>query len=259
MMRAEAMVLGLVGLTVAAPSLAHAKGLGTSPPSYQAECLIIEEAARANLLPVDLLTRLIWSESRFQPEVVSPKGARGVAQFMPRTAADRGLSNPFDPEEAIPQAARLLADLDRRFHNTGSAIAAYNAGGKRVSDWLEEAKPLPRETRNFVLAVTGRSPEEWVTNRRTAPTTTQSCLALSDSLAAHPVSHRREGGGFLPSLEHVGELLPAAQQSGHLLPVAAKSGRLLPAGAQSGKMTSIDRGNSISGDFPPYRPGSPRR
>lgn len=235
-MRAGALLLGLVALTPAAASVAHATSFGTGPPSRQAECLIIEEAARANLVPVELLTRLIWSESRFQPDAVSPKGARGVAQFMPETAADRGLSNPFDPEEAIPQAARLLADLDRRFHNTGSAIAAYNAGGKRVSDWLEEAKPLPRETRNFVLAVTGRSPEEWVTNGRTAPTTTQSCLTLSDSLAAHTVGNRREGSGFLPSVEHVGELLPAAQESGHLLPVAADSGRLLPAGAQSGKM-----------------------
>lgn len=234
-MRADAMLLGLVALTAAAP-LAHAKSLGMGPSPQQAECLIIEEAARANLLPVDLLTRLIWSESRFQPDAVSPKGARGVAQFMPQTAADRGLSDPFDPQEAIPQAARLIADLDRRFHNTGSAVAAYNAGGKRVSDWLEEAKPLPQETRNFVLAVTGRSPEEWITNSGTAPTSTQSCLALSSSLASHPSRSREEGHGYLPAVEHVGDLLPAAQESGHLLPAAARSGRLLSAGTQSGRV-----------------------
>src|SRR5205814_6611619 len=63
---------------------------------------------------------------------VSPKGAEGIAQFMPGTAAERGLANPFDPEQAIPHAARFLAELKRRFGNLGMAAAAYNAGPARV-------------------------------------------------------------------------------------------------------------------------------
>lgn len=234
-MRAALMSLAIVALIVTAPSLANTTDRGTGQPSKQADCLVIEESARANSLPVGLLTQLIWTESRFQADVVSPKGARGVAQFMPGTAAERGLSDPFNPGEAIPQAARLLADLDRRFGNMGLAIAAYNAGGKRVSDWLDRTAPLPRATRNFVLAVTGHSPEEWVTNGGFPPTETQSCLALSIFLATHPSNDRGERGGLLPSVEHVGELLPAAEQSGHLLPIAVQSGRLLLPTAQIGR------------------------
>ena len=77
----------------------------------EASCRIVEEASRAHQLPVSVLTRLIWTESRFQPGAVSRAGAQGVAQFMPGTSDERGLKNPFDPEQAIPEAAKLLADL----------------------------------------------------------------------------------------------------------------------------------------------------
>src|SRR5207344_2816006 len=104
----------------------------------------------------------IWNESRFQVDAISRVGAQGMAQFMPGTSEERGLSDPFDPEQAISEAAKLLADLDRRFGNIGLAIAAYNAGPSRVASWLRSAGgALPRETGVFVLAVTGRSAEEW--------------------------------------------------------------------------------------------------
>ena len=89
-----------------------------------------------NRLPAEFLTRLIWRESSFRAGAVSPAGARGIAQFMPGTAQERGLADPFDPEQAIPKAAHLLADLRRRFGNLGIAAAAYNAGPARVGDWL---------------------------------------------------------------------------------------------------------------------------
>ncbi|MBV8472544.1 MAG: lytic transglycosylase domain-containing protein, partial [Hyphomicrobiales bacterium] len=71
----------------------------------QSVCRLIESSAHLQGLPVVFLTRLIWQESSFQPGAVSPAGAQGIAQFMPGTASDRGLANPFDPEEAIPKAA----------------------------------------------------------------------------------------------------------------------------------------------------------
>ena len=58
-------------------------------------CQTLESAARLNDLPVAFLTRLIWQESRFDAHAVSPAGARGVAQFMPETAAGRGLAKSF--------------------------------------------------------------------------------------------------------------------------------------------------------------------
>src|SRR4051812_2917669 len=71
-------------------------------------CRLIESSALAQGLPTPFLTRLIWQESNFQADAVSPAGARGIAQFMPGTAGERGLADPFDPETAIAKAAALL-------------------------------------------------------------------------------------------------------------------------------------------------------
>ena len=105
--------------------------------------------------------RLIWKESRFNPSAVSPKGAQGIAQFMPATAADRGLDDPFEPKSAIVHSASLLADLRQEFGNFGLAAAAYNAGAERVRGWLAGNSGLPYETQAYVEFVTGRAAEEW--------------------------------------------------------------------------------------------------
>jgi Transglycosylase SLT domain/SPOR domain len=127
----------------------------------QAICRLIDSAAKSHALPADFLTRLIWAESSFRAAVVSPAGAQGIAQFMPGTAAERGLANPFDPEIAIPAAANLLADLKTRFGNLGLAAAAYNAGPRRVDEWLAKTGGLPAETRTYVYRITGRSADAW--------------------------------------------------------------------------------------------------
>jgi soluble lytic murein transglycosylase-like protein len=129
-------------------------------------CLMIESAARANDLPIDYFARVIWQESRFQPDVVGPRTrngqrAQGLAQFMPGTAAERRLLNPFDPVEALPKSAQLLAELRTRFGNLGLAAAAYNAGSQRLRDFLAGTRPLPAETRNYVRAITGVSIDDW--------------------------------------------------------------------------------------------------
>ena len=140
------------------------------PPALAAEdgeslvasvCRIIDSSALAQHLPVAFLTGLIWQESNFQPDAVSPAGARGIAQFMPGTAAERGLANPSDPEAAIPKAAELLANLKQRFGNLGLAAAAYNAGATRVANWLAGLGVLPPETRGYVMIVTRHPVEDW--------------------------------------------------------------------------------------------------
>ena len=112
-------------------------------------------------LPAMFFVRLIWKESRFNPGAVSPKGAQGIAQFMPGTAADRGLDDPFEPKSAIVHSASLLADLKTEFGNVGLAAAAYNAGAERVRAWLDGRSSLPAETIGYVSFVTGRDAEEW--------------------------------------------------------------------------------------------------
>jgi soluble lytic murein transglycosylase-like protein len=135
---------------------------------------MIESAARAHDLPLEFFARVIWQESRFQPGAVGPRtrsGARaqGIAQFMPRTAAERGLLDPFDPIQALPKSAEFLRELRSQFGNLGLAAAAYNAGPQRVRDWMAGRRTLPTETRNYVQAITGISVDEWATGGKRAP------------------------------------------------------------------------------------------
>jgi Transglycosylase SLT domain/SPOR domain len=130
-------------------------------PFVDTVCPLMQEEADATGLPAMFFVRLIWKESRFNPEAVSPKGAQGIAQFMPGTAADRGLDDPFEPKSAIVHSASLLADLRNEFGNIGLAAAAYNAGAERVHAWLDGRSSLPAETIGYVYFVTGRDAEEW--------------------------------------------------------------------------------------------------
>ena len=132
-------------------------------------CRLIETAAHEHEIPIRFLTRLIWQESRFQVAAVSHAGAQGIAQFMPATAAERDLKDPFDPRQALPAAASLLSSLERRFGNLGLAAAAYNAGPGRVSAWLRKKTRLPEETRNYVKAITGRTVRSWAVPAHEAP------------------------------------------------------------------------------------------
>jgi Transglycosylase SLT domain/SPOR domain len=140
---------------------AAAVGSTSTETVAETTCQMIESVARSSDLPVEFFTRLFWVESRFRTNVTSPKGAQGIAQFMPDTAAERGLRNPFDPEEAIPAAAKLLVDMKQEFGNIGLATAAYNAGSARVVNWLHGAGNLPRETQAYVLTLTGQTVEAW--------------------------------------------------------------------------------------------------
>jgi len=155
-------LLAILGFAFAHPA-ASAPSEGATETVEQALCRLIDESAKARGLPVPFLTRLIWRESSFRVGVVSPVGAQGVAQFMPGTARERGLLDPFDPEQAIPHAAHLLADLKRQFGNLGLAAAAYNAGATRVSKWLTGDGGLPAETRAYVAAITGVPADDWRT------------------------------------------------------------------------------------------------
>jgi soluble lytic murein transglycosylase-like protein len=118
-------------------------------------CNLIETHAARQQLSADFLARLIWKESRFDPNAISPAGAEGIAQFMPGTAAARGLADSFDIDQAIPASATYLSELKTSFGNLGLAAAAYNAGENRVSRWLNRGGFLPMETENYVLDIMG--------------------------------------------------------------------------------------------------------
>jgi Transglycosylase SLT domain/SPOR domain len=132
----------------------------------EAMCLMIESAARAQGLPLEFFARVIWQESRFQSDAVGPltrsgQRAQGIAQFMPGTASERRLLDPFDPVQALPKSAEFLAELRDQFGNLGLAAAAYNAGPRRVQEWLAGSGYMPQQTRNYVAAITGSTVDEW--------------------------------------------------------------------------------------------------
>jgi len=132
----------------------------------EAMCLMIESAAKAEDLPLEFFARVIWQESRFQADAMGPvtrngQRAQGIAQFMPGTASERRLLDPFDPVQALPKSAEFLNELRRQFGNLGLAAAAYNAGPRRVQEWLAGSGGLPQETRHYVAVITGSTVDDW--------------------------------------------------------------------------------------------------
>lgn len=98
-----------------------------------------------------LLAAVARAESAFNPRAVSPAGAQGLMQLMPGTARGLGVSDPFDPAQAVDGAARLLRDLHRQFGTTELALAAYNAGPGAVQRY--GGIPPYRETQNYVATI----------------------------------------------------------------------------------------------------------
>ena len=155
----------ILGITV--PAIAQVEHpVEQRSDERNALCMMIASAAQSNALPVEFLVRLVWQESRFQPDAIGPStrsGARalGIAQFMPQTAAERRLLEPFNPGEALPKSSEFLAELRDKFGNVGLAAAAYNAGPAARPRIHRRLRTLPAETRNYVLAITGRPVEDW--------------------------------------------------------------------------------------------------
>jgi hypothetical protein len=137
----------------------------SAPKSKSALCDAAIAVAKANKLPTSFFTRLIQQESGFKPGVVSRAGAQGIAQFMPGTASSRGLADPFEPIGALAASAEFLAELVSQFGNLGLAAAAYNAGPRRVQNWIGRGGKLPSETRHYVYRITGHPAEAWAGNR----------------------------------------------------------------------------------------------
>jgi soluble lytic murein transglycosylase-like protein len=116
---------------------------------------LIRAAAEKHGLEEALLTAVIAAESNFDSRAVSRKGARGLMQLMPETAADYGVADSFDPAQNIDGGTRYLKDLLARYDgDLRLALAAYNAGPERV----ERARGVPpiAETQAYVKKVSER-------------------------------------------------------------------------------------------------------
>jgi soluble lytic murein transglycosylase-like protein len=120
------------------------------PPRYAP---LIARAAQRWSVGANLLAAQIYAESGFNPFARSPAGALGIAQFIPSTARAYGLTNPFDPAQAIDAQAHLMHDLLRQFASVPLALAAYNAGPGAVAR-CGCVPPYP-ETRAYVAKILG--------------------------------------------------------------------------------------------------------
>lgn len=134
---------------VVQPSAASAGAVSDSTPFA---ALFQEAGARYGVEP-RLLAAVARAESAFNPQAVSHAGAQGLMQLMPGTARGLGVTDPFDPAQAVDGAARLLRDLHRQFGSTDLALAAYNAGPGAVQRY--GGVPPYRETQNYVATIMG--------------------------------------------------------------------------------------------------------
>ncbi len=120
---------------------------------HAAEVDHYERAAKAEGLDVHLLRAVAWTESRGHQDAISPKGALGVMQLMPGTAAELGI-NPLDPAANLQGGARYLARQLSRFQSVPLALAAYNAGPGAVIRW--GGIPPYAETQAYVAQILSR-------------------------------------------------------------------------------------------------------
>jgi soluble lytic murein transglycosylase-like protein len=115
----------------------------------------IKEVADRYGVRADLVAAVIEAESEFNPRAVSRRGARGLMQLMPKTAATLGVDDPFDPKANIDAGVRhLRAMMDRFDNNIPLALAAYNAG--EVAVIKHRGVPPYRETRAYVKRILKR-------------------------------------------------------------------------------------------------------
>jgi soluble lytic murein transglycosylase-like protein len=127
--------------------------VGPAPVPVQYAAALNQAAASANVSP-SLLAALVWQESRWNAQALSPKGAMGLAQLMPATARYLGV-NPADPISNLNGGARYLRQLLDQFDgNVEKALAAYNAGPGRVRS--AGGVPAIAETQNYVTSIVRR-------------------------------------------------------------------------------------------------------
>jgi soluble lytic murein transglycosylase-like protein len=179
---------------------AHCIGLASYVPDV---CRTLEAVATEHGVDPHFFMRLIWKESLFDTGAISPAGAQGIAQFMPGTAALRGLADPFNPAEALAASAAYLAELTATFGNIGLAAVAYNGGEARAERFLAGQGGLPLETREYVAAITGHSAAAW---RDAPPEAVDLRLARDRPFQAACVAHA--GNRLVPAFAAGAPTLP---------------------------------------------------
>ena len=144
--------------------------LAVGVPAPKQYASLIGKAAVDNDISPNLLAAQLKQESGFNPKAVSPVGASGISQFMPATAREMGVNDPFSPDQAIPAGARYLRqNIDKFGGSVPLGLAAYNAGPGRVERSGGDISKLPAETRGYVANITAAAPAGPVPQSPAAP------------------------------------------------------------------------------------------
>jgi len=150
--QAETLGLWLMPLDGKPPPAETAESPGCDPLDDNVVNPWIEDAAKAQSLDPKLLRAVIGQESGFRPCAVSAKGAQGLMQLMPETAAELSVANPFDAKQNLDGGARYLKQLIEKYKgDLPQALGAYNAGPKTVDEF--GGVPDLQETREYVDAI----------------------------------------------------------------------------------------------------------
>ena len=113
---------------------------------------VVRDASKRRQLDPDFVSSVIKAESNFKTRAVSPKGAQGLMQLMPQTAAQLGVSNAFDPRANVDAGTSYLSQLLDLYHDDPIlALAAYNAGPQRVQQY--HGVPPYRETHAYIARI----------------------------------------------------------------------------------------------------------
>ena len=159
---------------------------------------VVSAAGDKHLLDVDLINSVIKAESSFNPRAVSPKGARGLMQLMPKTASSLGVPNAFDPAANVDGGTRYLRWLLERYNfDLVKALAAYNAGPERVDHYggvppyFETKAYVARIIRDFNRKKLAQQKAE-AASRKTAAKTK---LAAAPAAKTKPSAEQVSGAG----------------------------------------------------------------
>lgn len=147
----------------------------------------LQQASDQTGVPYKLLLAVAYVESRYNPAAVSPVGAQGLLQLMPRTAESLGVTDPFDPYDNALGGAKFLRRLHDKYGRWDAALAAYNWGPGNV----DSDKDVPTSVQHYISAVQSR----WDGAAAPGPTPGAAGILLATFISnvVHPFPRLRRG------------------------------------------------------------------